>query len=331
MIIKPMLPIAIFTISYIYGLDLRYGHGSMDVKSNIKNFMNSDVSLDVDVVSLHEEHHNIANSDYYLFTNIDIYNSKALNQYTDFVDKFMNIPILPLPSVPPLPSIPTNPFPVPLPPSIIQPPTVITTLPTIPDTPNDMLGKFVPVPSSYEMNGFDMDIGIGYDVVKGDDYYLGTGISTGISMPFIKMENYLKSAEYLNKLLKTTHTDISTYKLGVSLQGGYSFKYFNLYANGIYAYQRGKISNSIMYGSMDANGVYSSIEAGVTFHPLKLIDTYKDTPWSNIYMSIGYTHKEWLLDEVNGQIFGIPAPKEVTNFESSFKTDYTYLGVGYKF
>ncbi len=350
---RALLSIAIIGVNTLYGLDLRYGKGSMDVRVGMKNFMSAKASLDVDVVSLHEEHYNIANSNFYVFGNVDIYNSKTLNGYTDIIDEFMNMPIMPLPSVPYIPpiipivpidpdnpSIPENPgdwipvIPIPMPSSTTntQSPITIPEFPIdIPDTPNDMLGKFVPVPSSYEMNGFDMDIGVGYDILKGDNFYLGAGISTGMSTPFLKMENYVEAMEFLKTVLDTTETDITTYKIGISFQGGYSFEYFSLYANGIYAYQTGDMTNSLIHGSLSADGTYSSFDIGAIFQPAKMFDDYADTKWSNLYVNMGYTHKEWEIDRVNASLFGISAPDAATSFEASFKTDYTYLGVGYKF
>ncbi len=287
-------------------LDVRVGKGDFKSTQGVDDLYNISVSVDIDVLSLNEQHYSINDSNLYLFGNLDLYSSKQVDTYTNIVDTIMNT------------STPTLPGGSPI------------TLPGT--TPNEALSNFVPVPSSYEVRGVDLDIGVGYDVLKEEKGYLGLGVMTGISTPFMEMENYVEAMNFYTESLQETDTEMTTYKLGLSLQGGYDFTdYLGLYVTGIYAYQIGEIENSIVSSSMDAKGSYKSFDIGLIFHPATLSQQYKESLWSAFYLNIGHAYKKWEVEEVKATIAGVDTPDVISYFDIGLESSYTYFGVGYSF
>ncbi len=287
-------------------LDVRVGKGDFKSTQGVDDLYDLSVSVDIDVLTLNEQHYNINDSNIYLFGNLDLYSSEQVDTFTNVINTIMNT------------STPTLPINAPI------------TLPST--TPNEVLSNFVPVPSSYEVRGVDLDIGVGYDVLKDERGYLGLGMMTGISTPMMEMENYLEAMDFYTELLQETKTEMTTYKLGLSLQGGYDFTdYLDLYVTGIYAYQVGEIENAIVRSSMDAKGSYKAFDIGLRFHPATLSEQYKESFWSAFYLNIGHTYKRWEVEEVKATIAGVDTPDVISYFDIGFESSYTYFGVGYSF
>lgn len=287
-------------------LDIRVGKGDFTATQGMDGLYTVSAEIDLDVLSLNEQHYGLGKSGLYLFGGLDIYSSKQADSVTNVIDTIMNT------------STPTLPFDTPI------------AIPTT--TPNDVLGTFIPVPSSYKVHGVDFDIGVGYDVIHEKRGYLGVGVMTGISTPAMEMENYFEALNFYTKLLEQTKTDMTTYKLGLTLQGGLNMTdYLGLYATGTYAYQFGEIENSIVRSSMDAKGTYQAFDLGLKFHPLKLSEHYKETLWSRLYLNIGHSYKKWEVDQMQATIIGIDTPDVFTSFDLGFESSYTYFGLGYSF
>lgn len=285
----------------LHALDVRFGKGDFKASAGMKNFCNMSVKTDIDVFAINEQHAKVYDR-YYLFGNLDIYSSNTVRTHANYMNQLMNTQIVDFPV--------DWPF----------------------DTPNDFIGQFVPVPSSYEVQGVDFDIGMGMDIVQNKAYYLGAGVVTGVSTPFMKMENYAEAANFFMDMLEKTRTDMKTYKAGLSLQAGYNpTKVINLYATGIYAYQTGEVSNSIVNSSMDTDGTYTSLDIGVRINPLKLSKAYKHNFLSNVYVTLGYMYKNWEVDSMKGNVMGFNTPDVMNVFDVDFESNYTYFGIGYNF
>ncbi len=187
--------------------------------------------------------------------------------------------------------------------------------------------SFGPFPSSFELSGVDLDVGIGYDLVQNTQGYLGIGVLTGISTPFMEMHNYIEAAEYISDMLEETSTDVKTYKLGIALQAAYSFTFdLSLYGSAMYAIQTGEMSNDIIDGTFDVDGTYSSIDVGFKYY---LTDLSEST--SNLYLKAGYTHKHWEIDEIKMSLYDLPMFEVNTLIDMEMDSDYFYAGIGYNF
>ncbi|GEM_PF-977319 len=295
-----LLATLLLLTSTTHALEINFGKGDFQWEVGITGVYRTDVTLDIDLLKINEQHFTLNHSPYYLFGNLDIYSSKKVDQLTDIVDSIMlqSLPITPLPS---LFGIET-------------------------DSLNAILGNLVPVPSSYKISGVDFDIGVGYDLLTSPKGYLGAGLMTGISMPFMRMENPLEAMEFIDDLLTKTHTDIKTYKAGVTLQAGYqATPELTLYTTLLYAYQTGSIKNSIIKSSMDVDGSYRAIDIGMTFAPKHTYIPKK------LYFNAGYSKKQWTMDSVEVEIIGVNLPGISSFLSNAFESDYLYLGVGYHF
>jgi len=194
---------------------------------------------------------------------------------------------------------------------------------SLPFNPSDI----APFPSSFKVTGLDFDIGVGYDVAKDENGYLGIGLMTGISTPFMEMHNYLEAYEYLNTLLEETSTDVQTYKLGLTLQGSYNItNEFSIYGTGIYAMQTGTLDNDLISSSIDIDGTYSSFDVGVKFYPSGVVDNE-----TNFYVNIGYAYKHWEIDDMNVNIGNILATNLSSVVNTDMSSDNLYIGIGMTF
>jgi hypothetical protein len=287
-------------VSNLNALDVRVGKGDFDWKVGMSSLFDTSVNLDIDVISFNEQHLNFEESNFYIFGNMDIYSSDRVDQATDIID---NVMMQKLPNTP-----------------------IDNILGISAETPNDVLGNFVPVPSSYEISGIDFNIGLGYDVLKSENGYFGMGVMTGVSTPFLEMENPIDAMIFTYEFLKKTDTELMTYKAGLSFQAGYDLgENLSLYSTFIYAYQTGDIENSIINSSMDLDGNYQAFDIGIKLRPSS------DSSWSNLYATLGYTSKDWDVDTMEATVVGMDTPNIASIFKNDLSTDYTYFGIGYRF
>ncbi len=287
-------------ISNLNALDVRVGKGDFEWKVGMSSLFDTSIELDIDVITLNEQHMNFEDSRYYLFGNLDIYSSDTVDKATDIIDNVM------------LSKMPNTP--------------ISNILGVNNTSPNDVLGNFVPVASSYEISGIDFNIGLGYDIMKSDDGYIGMGLMAGVSTPFLEMENPIDAMAFTYAFLKDTDTDVMTYKAGISLQAGYNFgENVSIYSTFIYAYQTGDIENSIVDSSMDVDGNYRALDIGLELRPSS------DSSWSDLYATIGYTSKAWDVDTIEATVAGIDTPNIASVFRNDLSTDYAYFGIGYRF
>lgn len=193
----------------------------------------------------------------------------------------------------------------------------------LPIAPDDV----APFPTTYELSGLDMDIGVGYDLYQDDRSFFGIGVMTGFSTPFMEMKNYLESAEALNDLLNDTSTDVETYKLGISLQAAYNLaEIFSIYGTAIFAYQTGTLDNELIQSSLDVTGTYTAFDIGVKYYLTNLSGEE-----SNFYAKLGYAYKDWTIDDISGSLGGFDVPNLLSVVETEMTVDYIYLGIGYNF
>ncbi|MEA1952927.1 MAG: hypothetical protein U9O24_00855 [Campylobacterota bacterium] len=193
-----------------------------------------------------------------------------------------------------------------------------------PLAPDDFI---TPFPSSFKLKGLDLDLGIGYDVIKNHKGYLGVGLMTGISTPFMEMNNYVDSLDAINTLLENTSTEVATYKFGLTAQAEYYINpVLSVYGTAIYATQTGEMSNELFNSSFDISGTYSSLNLGAKYS-LKEILKNKN----NFYINAGYSYKNWDIDDLKINFYGVDMPDIMTIISTEMSSNYFYLGAGYDF
>ncbi len=279
-------------------MELRIGSATFGWQMGM-GFMQSDFDLDAQVWSLGEQHNSFGESRLYYFYGVDLYRS-------DYVDRL----------------------------------TTLITTPLTYDFPlfgsfNDALADHtsLPVPADYKIRGFDLNLGIGYDLLKNDRSYLGIGINTGLSLPVLKMKNLRKSASVTYDLLDHTDTTIKTYKLGPILHAGYrpasSLLLYTSFGAGL---QTGTIENGWIASSLSIDGSYSTLDLGLRYTPWQ---STRDLGWirldPKLFLTAGFTRKSWRMDDAKIKAFNIAQFDSGGLFTDRFDANYWYLGIGYDF
>lgn len=277
-------------LSSLNAAEIRYAKGSFNWDFGIENFTESNFDLDISTLSLTESHDNFGSTNVYYFYNATLYSS-------DYVDQITTLMAYPV----------TYEFP-------------------LVGSINDAVDTYtpIPVPSEYKIRGFDLDLGIGYDLYKQNKNFFGIAINTGFSIPVMKMKNLQKSAEFAYDLLDATKTTIITYKLGPAVQGGYTILPSLLaYGTFGFGYQTGSIENDWIRSKMDVDGSYSTFDIGLKFSPLP--------HYPRLYISLGYSKKSWNMDKVKADMYDIFKVSSYGILKSSFSAKSLYLGAGYQF
>jgi hypothetical protein len=270
--------------------EIRFGKGTFGWDMGIKGFMNASFDLDINTISLTETHANIIDTNLYYFYNADLYRSS-------FVDKITTLMSYPI----------TYKFPV-------------------VGSVNDAIDKYTPIPtpSSYKVRGFDLIVGVGYDIYREKNNYFGIGVNTGLSMPVMEMKDLKKTIDFTYKVLEATKTKIKTYKIGPTLQGGFELSK-NIWGYGSFGFglQTGSIENEWIRSSMDIDGSYSLIDFGINFIPL--------TQYPKLQLSLGYSKKNWSMDDIEVDMFNLFEVPTLHRLTNSFSSSSLYLGFGYNF
>jgi hypothetical protein len=285
-------------VSFSQAMEFRVSSGTFNWEMSMP-FMSCNFDLDTNIYSITEQHNNFSDSKIYYFYNADIYQSDYMDKITTFITR-------------PL----THDFPV-------------------FGSFNDAVAKYtsIPVPADYKIRGFDLNLGIGYDVLKNNKGIIGIGINTGISIPVMKMKNMKQSAEVTYRMLEKTETSITTYKLGPIIHLNYEMApkllIYGSFSTGI---QTGTIENDWIKSSFDVDGSYTTLDLGLRFTPWS---STKDLGWirldPKLFFTIGYSYKKWDMDEAKINTFNIAEFSSGGMVKSSFDTNYLYVGAGYDF
>lgn len=294
---KILLPLLL--CSMLQGAELTIGKGTFGWDMVIDKFMDTSVDMDINILSLRNSHDNFSDSNYYYFYEADIYAS-------DFADKL----------------------------------TTLATYPITYDIPvsgsiNDAIGEYtsVPVPSEYKVRGFDLNLGVGYDVYHEEDNYLGIGVTTGFSMPVIKMQNLRKTAEMVYNILDATDTTILTYKLGLSVQMGVALApALFLEGSGSIGMQTGYMKNDWFGSSFDVDGTFKTFNIALKYVPFETKTHFAGMDVDpQLYFVLGFTHKSWEMDQARVNMADIFTVESFGMADVGFDTSYTYVGIGYNF
>ena len=290
---KKIVLISSLVATFAISAEVQWGHGTIDLKGGFLG-LSETISDDIDTYSFVESHKNIFSSNWFYSYDITLLDSSKLKQLQQNYN---------------------------------------TTASTI----NSFLGAdngYITIPElEYRIAGADVGFALGYDLLhKSDRDYLGVGIYTGLSVPYIKSEKStsrtvavnLEMAEYFEE----SQTDFLTYKIGVGLYAQKSINdMISIYGNTVYAYQRANIENDYANADFDVDGTYFEAGAGIKFHVIKT-DTSLLSP--RLYGTIGWKYRKWKVDDVALNISGISA-LETPKSDMEFSTNTFTIGIGYSF
>jgi hypothetical protein len=278
-----------------HALELRYGSGDFNMGMDVP-LVSMDTRLSVDTLTVAEPHKNLGNSRLYYQFRADYFDSDTVNKLTDFT------------------SLPLR-----------------TKLPVVNSSITDLVADNtpLPVPADYRIHGLNVDVGMGYDVVKTPKGHVGVGVNTGISTPFMEVRNFkLSTANFIMDTLDTFDTDITTYKAGVGVQGSYQATPWLEVAGGASLnHQTGEMDNGIIGSGIDIDGTYRTLEVSAKIRPAILLHQPK---LKNAFISIGHTQSRWDYDsaEITTPVGAFKVPGVM---DADFEHSSTFVGVGYDF
>ena len=282
--------------------EYRFATGKFNWKLNFP-FMSTDIDQTVGVLSYNEAHSNILSSKFFYYYNVDLYTAKLSNKLTSYIKEATT-------------TIPKNPM----------------------SDYASMASKYSPisVPTEFKIHGIDANVGLGYDLVNDKKFILGVGVNTGLSLPYLdsstSKDTKIKMPDIAPKV-DMGKTDMFTYKLGPMLYAQLNItKKLSAYASGSYGYQVGWISNAYLGSSLTVHGQYNYIDIGLRYRPWeKNIDLgfFEINP--SFYLTAGYMHKEWKINDIKVTAFKNLTAKLGGVVKNRFKNDYGYLGIGYSY
>ena len=276
-------------LSALTAVEFRVGKGSYDTDISIKEFMNHDTANDITTFSLHEAHKAFLENPLFYYYDAEVYTSSSKSQETEFANFATN-------------------YEFPLVGSVNQ-------------LTNSFLGMF-PVEGDYKALGFDMNFGLGYDVLRKGESYLGLALNLGATLPLINAENLTSKVSFAYDLIESWDLDITTYKIGPAIKGNLAINpEFSLYGSFSLGFQKGAVESKLFKSSLDVNGDYSALDIGVRYQEKA----------SQYFFLLGHTTKRWSVDSAEVNLYNFFNVDVFAPFTTELKSNYTYLGVGYRF
>jgi hypothetical protein len=296
---KQIVAILVLASTLSYSAELRVGKGTFNWNMGVANFMDASFGLDVTVLSLANPHDNFSDSNYYYFYDADLYISSFVNKMTTMATYPITYDFGNFGSV------------------------------------NDAVADNtdIPVPSDYKVAGFDMNFGVGYDLYHENKNYFGLSVTTGFSMPVMKMENLVKTAAITYEILDKTDTTNLTYKLGLGMQAGAELMP-GLMLNGSASFglQTGYMENDWFGSSFDVDGNFNTFNIALKYIPF---ETHTELGGINfdpqLYFILGFTHKSWDVDKATVDMAHIFSVESFGVCDLEFSSNAAYIGVGYNF
>jgi hypothetical protein len=200
---------------------------------------------------------------------------------------------------------------------------------------NNILTALTTPVTDYKYEGLDVNLILGRDVYKNDNFIASIGVLGGISIPWIESkkdsDNDDTISSYILNAMKKSKTKIFTYKLGMSVITKMDLnKYFKCFISGSYAYQTGYIKND--YANVDEriNGSFSEIEANLRYIPFSFTKRIWFITFSpKFYITAGYKFSKWIINDLAIDISGNNLKFSKSDLEMSISIGY--LGFGYDF
>lgn len=286
---KKSLFLVAIMISILPAVEFRVGKGSYETDISIKEFLNHDTTNDIMVFSLNEPHKEMAKNSLFYYYEAELYISSSKRQETEFANFAANYE-----------------FPL---------------IGSVNDMTNSFLGMF-PVEGDYKAAGFDMNFGLGYDVLRKGESYLGLALNIGATLPLINAENLTSKASFTYDLIDSWDLDVTTYKVGPAIKGNFAFTpELSLYGSFSLGFQKAAIESELFKSSLDINGDYSTLDIGMNYQKRG----------SHYFFVLGHTAKHWSVDSAEVNLYNFFNVDVFSPFMTELKSDYTYLGVGYHF
>ena len=278
-------------------LELRRGTGEFAMDASLNSVMEVDADVDVTTWTLAEPHLNLFGTPFFLRFRGDYFDSDAVNRKTDMLSRPLTEP-----------------------------------MPGTDQSVSDLVAEetSVPVPADYRLHGVNVDLGLGYDVFRNDQGYLGVAVNTGASGPFMKIRNLSSDGSDFTDALDDFDTQAITYKLGGTLLGRYQLTpWLGMEGSFNWSHQTGEMENDLLGSGVDVDGQYRTYNLALKVKPAKLLPHAPLV--DDAFLTVGYTATRWDYDatEVTTPVGDFRFDDEM--LDVGFDHTSAYVGFGYDF
>ncbi len=278
-------------------LDIEFGKGNFSMEMAVLGFSGK-MSTGVTTITLNETHKNLFSSRFFYNFDITYFRSdterKMLNLYNRYAD------------------------------------TACSMCDYCPFPPCEYCKEFCsqcPI-GKYEVVGFDINIGVGYDLWKKGKNYIGAGIILGATFPWIKGERAIDYSQDFMNLMRDTKTDVMTYKLGPQLRGAIEvIPGLIIHGDTAFAIQKAWVKNDSFFIDTSAEGTFFTINVGADYTPFY----WRKDFLSNFYLTAGFRYKRWLVKDVKIENMSVRRLIMVPVSDLKMETSFGYIGAGYMF
>lgn len=274
-------------IGSLSAVDVRIAKGSYDVEFSIKEFMQHDTTHDIWVFGISAPHEPLRQTPLFYYVDAAFHTSDTKRQRTEFAMYAADYAFPLIGSV------------------------------------NDLTNSFidmVPVDGDYQTVGFDLNFGLGYDMIQKGESYLGIALNVGATLPNVDAKDLTSNASLAYDLMESWDLDVSTYKIGPALKAHLVLHPdFSLFGSWTLGFQKGAVESALFKSSLDVNGNYNAIDIGLR---------YEKEPF---YLKLGHSYKHWHVNSAEVNLYNFFEADLFSPFDLDLKSSYTYIGVGYDF
>ena len=278
-------------------VDIQFGKGDFSMKMAVLGFSGK-LTTDITTITLNETHRNLFGSRFFYNFDITYFQSNKerkmldlYNRYADTACSFCDM----------------CPFP--------------------PCSGCSEVCSQCPI-GKYEVVGFDINIGAGYDVWKYNNNYIGIGLIAGATFPWIKGKRAIDYTQDFMNLMRDTDTDVMTYKLGPQIRGAVEIlSGLFIHGDAAVAYQKAWVKNDSFFIDASAEGSYFSVNVAADYMPFAT----KKNLFSKFYITAGLRYKKWLVKDVKIENISIRRLIMVPVSDLKMETTIGYVGAGYEF
>ncbi len=287
----------LFLVPKSEAVDIQFGKGDFSMEMAVLGFSGK-MSTGVTTITLNETHRNIWGSNFFFNFDITYFQSDTERRMLDLYNRYADAAC-----------------------------SMCSLCPFPPCSGCATFCDQCPI-GKYEVVGFDMNFGLGYDVWKQNNNYIGVGIIVGATFPWIKGERAIEYSQDFMDLMRDTNTDVMTYKLGPQIRGAVEIlPGLVIHGDAAIAFQKAWVKNDSFYIDTSAEGSFFTFNIAADYAPFAT----KKNFWSNFYLTAGFRYKKWLVKDVKIENISVRQLIMVPVSDLKMETTIGYIGAGYEF
>ncbi|NPA53140.1 MAG: porin family protein [Aquificae bacterium] len=287
----------LFLVPKSEAVDIEFGKGEFSMEMAVLGFSGK-LTTDITTITLNETHRNVFTDRIFINFDITYFRSDTVRKMLDLYNRYAD--------------------------------TACSFCNMCPFPPcrgcSEMCNQF-PI-GKYEVVGFDINFGAGYDVWKQYNNYLGVGLIIGATFPWIKGERAIDySLDFMN-LMRDTETEVMTYKFGPQVRGAFEvIPGLFVHGDAAVAFQKAWVENDSFFIDASVEGSFFTFNLGVDYMPF----VKRQDAWSKFYITAGFRYKRWLVKDVKIGNVSIRRLILIPVSDLKMETTIAYFGAGYEF